>query len=281
MWSSNDSSVSTSSEQNMYDFNDIPRHIVGDKVEVQLLGTNKILSLAEVQVFGYLNEIRPDRDARVEKDLSSTLDEYPYWHVLLGSPVVIDTVVIHNRYTNQSDSRLRGFVVEIWNLVDGNESVVYSYEDPTPYEDPGPVIHLPIDIIGNKVRISFPSGLVNLKPDDVQVFSSVGCFDLNGDANNRLCQAPNLKVSYYEDNLNEVPYQTNIDFGNNVIRLERTYGQVFTSGRKDEVAARFVGYAIFDTGSYSICLDSDIDSDAELCIDRDLSLTSEFEFSRP
>ena len=54
MWSSVESAVGTSSIEEMYDFDDIPSHIVGDKVEVQLPGPgNEHLSLAEVEVFRY------------------------------------------------------------------------------------------------------------------------------------------------------------------------------------------------------------------------------------
>ena len=53
MWSSAESAISTSSDEEMYYFHDIPSHIVGDKVEVQLPGNSKMLQLAEVQVFGY------------------------------------------------------------------------------------------------------------------------------------------------------------------------------------------------------------------------------------
>ena len=56
--------------------------------------------------------------------------------------------------------------------------------------------------------------------------------------------------------LSLIPYQTDLNFGGNAIRMD-TKGEVFTSGRFEDVAARFVGYAIVDTGSYSICLDSD------------------------
>jgi len=55
MWSS--AASATSTNKVMYDFNSMPGNIVGDKVEVKLSGTNRILSLAEVQVFGHSNEI--------------------------------------------------------------------------------------------------------------------------------------------------------------------------------------------------------------------------------
>ncbi len=114
-------------------------------------------------------------------------------------------------------------------------------------------------------------------------FSSVGCFNLNGDTNDRLCQAPNLKVAYYKDNLPQnnnlpfdgllslVPYQTDLDFGDNTIRMDTTGGEVFTSGRSDNVATRFVGYAVFTGlggGSYSVCLSRD--NEGKLYIDGDL-----------
>ena len=51
MWSSAESAVGTSSQKEMYDFNDIPSHIVGDKVEVQLPGNNKILNFYEIENF--------------------------------------------------------------------------------------------------------------------------------------------------------------------------------------------------------------------------------------
>ena len=53
MWSSESSATSTPAAKNSYDFNNIPSHIVGDKVEVQIFGDDRILLLAEVEVFGY------------------------------------------------------------------------------------------------------------------------------------------------------------------------------------------------------------------------------------
>jgi hypothetical protein len=57
MWSTENSVTSTSTAENSYDFKDIPSHIVGDKVEIQLFGESRILSLGEVQVFGHSNEL--------------------------------------------------------------------------------------------------------------------------------------------------------------------------------------------------------------------------------
>jgi len=57
MWSSESSATSTSTAENSYNFNDIPSHIVGDKVEIQLFGESRILSLGEVQIFGYSKEL--------------------------------------------------------------------------------------------------------------------------------------------------------------------------------------------------------------------------------
>ena len=193
--------------------------------------------------------------------------------------MVIETLVIYARDNpncdggNDCSRRLRGFRMEILNVVDGNESVVHTYDDTSPI-NPGHVISLPIptNIVGNKVRISIPGRTGTLELREVQVFSSVGCFDVNGDANNRICQAPNLKVAYYEANdsgallpvdglLSLVPYQTDLDFDRNAIRMEATAGEVFTSGRSQNVAARFVGYTMIENaGSYSICINSDDES---------------------
>ena len=211
--------------------------------------------------------------------------------------MVIETLVIYARDNpncdggNDCSRRLRGFRMEILNVVDGNESVVHTYDDTSPI-NPGHVISLPIptNIVGNKVRISIPGRTGTLELREVQVFSSVGCFDVNGDANNRICQAPNLKVAYYEANdsgallpvdglLSLVPYHTDLDFDGNAIRMESTTGEVFTSGRNDDVAARFVGYTIIENaGSYSICLDSDDES--KLYIDGALVVGSSLNIGR-
>jgi alpha-L-fucosidase 2 len=52
VWSSTTSTVNTSITATSYDFIDIPEIIYGDEVKVALLGNNKMLSLAEVEVFG-------------------------------------------------------------------------------------------------------------------------------------------------------------------------------------------------------------------------------------
>ncbi len=96
---------------------------------------------------------------------------------------------------------------------------------------------------------------------------------------------------YYKDNLpanqeflpidgllSLVPYQKDLDFGSSTIRMDTT-GEVFTSGRSDFVAARFVGYAVFDAGSYSVCLDSD--NEGKLYIDGNLSIAvSQYDLGR-
>jgi len=310
MWSSADSAVITSINKEMYDFDDIPSHIVGDKVEVKHSGTTQeALSLAEVQVFGLSKEIynvarnkdtqqsstwgdrfsnkAVDGDVRNESELDqgenlsgTKLEEIsPFWYVLLGSPVVIDNVVIYNRDLIRPNCpgticgrRLKGFRMEILNIVGGIENVEYTYND-TSLEGPGLVISLPIPagIVGNKVKISIPGRPELLSLHEVQVFSRVGCFDVNGDSSNRVCQAPNLKVSYYQDNLpagellpvngllSLLPYKTDLDLGVDAIDFNWGTGKVLSSELYDNVAIRFVGYALFDDvgGTYSICTSSD------------------------
>ncbi len=82
---------------------------------------------------------------------------------------MIDAVVIYNRDRRNTacvggnlsfyncSSRLRGFRMEILQVVDGNESVEYTYNDLSP-TDPGLVISLdiPSGIVENMVRISLP-----------------------------------------------------------------------------------------------------------------------------
>ncbi len=157
VWSSDYdiTNVDTSINQKVYDFNDIPPHIFGDKVEVVNPTTAKALSLAEVQVLTVINiqqpihsirftesckwwrrlETKPDGSGGreiVPIPVSATnWETSPYWHVLLGSPVVIGSVVIHNREDLPCDGglcseRLHGFKMEILLVVDGNKSTVSS-----------------------------------------------------------------------------------------------------------------------------------------------------------
>eukprot|EP01083_Nonionella_stella_P117201 348916_1 len=58
VWSSDYdiTNVDTSINQEVYDFNDIPPHIFGDKVEVVNPTTAKALSFEKVQVFGLAKE---------------------------------------------------------------------------------------------------------------------------------------------------------------------------------------------------------------------------------
>ena len=118
-------------------------------------GITQALSLAEVLVFGrseYIYNVarnketeqssthsgqisklavdgdtRPENEAGLGNNISSTPNENsPYWQVLLGSPVVIDDVVVYNRDLSHTDCllgvcshRLRGFRMEILKVVDG------------------------------------------------------------------------------------------------------------------------------------------------------------------
>jgi len=127
-------------------------------------------------------DISPESTAGHENNLTHTGpgDSSPFWHVLLGSLFVIDSVVIHNRdhpcpnsVGGNCSSRLRGFRMEILKVVDGNESVVHIYDDPSS-TDPGLVIrpNIPSGVVGNKVRISIPDSNEYLHLREVQVFSS-------------------------------------------------------------------------------------------------------------
>jgi len=168
--------------------------LVGDKVEVLLPGSNRILSLAEVQVFGTLSTPLPTNVALSKPTEQSSTDEdgvssravdgntsgrwddgsvthtnkstNPWWRVNLMNMFKVYYITIYNR-TSCCKNRLSGFKVIVWN---GNQKAwTYTYTGGTP--DDLTSIEVP-EVVGDKVEVMLPGSDRILSLAEVQIFGT-------------------------------------------------------------------------------------------------------------
>jgi len=206
IWSSStstSSSVDTSTIANSYEF-PIDDSVHGDEVIVTLPGDNKVLSLAEVEVFGFSTPLynvalhkhtsqssNSSASAKLsfeavngsivtdpsqENFAQTFIEQDPWWEVFLGMSADIETITIYSRDFHHPECpgdvcsrRLRGFRLEIFNGND--ENAIFIYNDPSAI-DPGLVIPIavPSGTVGDRVRISLQKQeYLGLR--EVQVFS--------------------------------------------------------------------------------------------------------------
>ncbi len=122
----------------------VPKPIVGRYVRIEIPGTQKILSLAEVQVFSGGQNVAPSGkasqssmygDAIAQRAIDNNTDgnydkqsvthtadgDNPWWEVDLGRTVELDRIVVWNRTDNNLQSRLKDFRVTV--LVESREPV--------------------------------------------------------------------------------------------------------------------------------------------------------------
>jgi hypothetical protein len=144
-------------------------------VRVRLPGAQKMIHLAEVEVFGRRTGSSELTNIALEKPATQSSTDYdapaeravdgntngdfnahsvthtavstdPWWEVDLGGEGEIEKVVLWNRTDGNLEQRLEGFVVE---LLDANRQVVWSQ---TPQEVPAPSLAL---VAGGQVELPF------------------------------------------------------------------------------------------------------------------------------
>ncbi len=158
-----------------------------NKVSIKIPGQNRILSLAEVEIWGIYNvALGKGKQTKQSSDYArfpsskavdgatsgtgsdfthTSLQTDPWWNLDLGKEHVISTIIVHNR-KSCCGSRLKGFMV----FLDYSWFPIYAHDTRTPLEQVTTISFHDVPMKATNIRIVLPGNNKILSLAEVEVW---------------------------------------------------------------------------------------------------------------